>query len=356
MKRTYLIIFLFLYLLNSVFLFSQGDACDTAEPFCAGSDSLVFENGTTQTDLGEINCLANSPNPAWFYLKIAQSGDLDLEIKQGNNPPNYNNLDVDFICWGPFSEPNCSDLFDYSTGTSVSNNVIACSYSTDAIENFVIPNAQVGEYYMVLVTNFSGNPGFISMTQTNDGQSGAGQTDCSIVTCSVSLGDDQVLCQDTLDLTADFNVVSQAAAPVDMSLATYQWYLDGVLQPSLTTRTISISQSGVWKVIASHSECDQGVEDEVLIHEKPEVLLSNDEFSFCDNGAIEVQLSGNYQGISFSWSSNSDSNVSGASSATGTSINDQLVVNSGITGQVVYTVTPDYMGCRGESKDVIVNI
>ena len=74
------------------FVFSQGDDCDTADPFCAGGNTLTFPNQTGVASQGAIGCLGTSPNPAWFYFKISQAGDLDFALTQGNNAPSYDNF------------------------------------------------------------------------------------------------------------------------------------------------------------------------------------------------------------------------------------------------------------------------
>ena len=103
-------------------------------------------------------------------------GNLTFNIVQ-NSSPDFNGagLDVDFIAYGPFtSTDSCDEL--------TAANTIACSYSPNFIENFSIINAQPGEIYILLITNFSNQPGYIQLEQTNSGNTGAGSTDCSIVT------------------------------------------------------------------------------------------------------------------------------------------------------------------------------
>src|SRR5690606_1039444 len=143
--------------------------------------------------------LFSTPNPAWFYLQVAQSGDLEFIISQStggfdeNGNPIGATLDVDFVVWGPFDnfEGNCDNLDDCSCPNNTSGtanypygNVIDCSYDPQATETMTIPNAQAGEYYIVLITNYTfvmpGTAGFIMLAQTNLGDTGAGETDCSI--------------------------------------------------------------------------------------------------------------------------------------------------------------------------------
>ncbi len=70
-----------------------------------------------------------------------------------------NSVDVDFICWGPFSSPStpCTAQLD-------SSQIVDCSYSTGSYEILNIPSALNGEYYLLLITNFSGQTGTLSIS------------------------------------------------------------------------------------------------------------------------------------------------------------------------------------------------
>ncbi|PID68968.1 MAG: hypothetical protein CR968_00395 [Flavobacteriia bacterium] len=210
-------LFVVVLFLSFAYLHAQGSDCEDASAFCAGGSTLVFENSIDVPEYGAMDCLSSTPNPSWFYLKIKDPGVLEFVLTQGDNAPDYDNLDVDFICWGPFDEPNCDDLIYYCPDVT-ENNVIACSYSADPVEYFSINNAQVGEYYMILITNYSNQSGYITLTQTNVGNPGAGETDCTIVSdldvCYDSSSGDTV----DLDATTNLGVV-------------YEWFKDGVLLP-----------------------------------------------------------------------------------------------------------------------------
>ncbi|MBS7786644.1 T9SS type B sorting domain-containing protein [Flavobacterium sp. CYK-55] len=172
--------------------------CSGANPFCADS-GLEYPNLSdcdnvpdAPQEVTDNTCLNTAPNPAWYYLSIGISGVIDLEIKQSTGPNNTGNgLDVDFAIWGPFPDPisACNDftLGDCNGDHNCTGNVVDCSYDPAPIENATIPNALVGEVYMVLITNYDGDAGFITMEQTNAGQTGAGSTDCSIV-CPTFVG------------------------------------------------------------------------------------------------------------------------------------------------------------------------
>jgi len=157
-----------------------GDNCFDASPFCS-DQSYNFPNTTSgSAPVGpDYGCLGTQPKPIWYYLKIGQSGTIELDLSQSSG-------DIDFAMWGPFTSLplGCNIVMGGSLPP------LQCSYSTSATETIAWgmlggtgsgastpPNAQVGEYYIVLMTNFNGSAGTISLNQTG----GTGATDCSIV-------------------------------------------------------------------------------------------------------------------------------------------------------------------------------
>ncbi len=177
--------------------------CDGANPFCADSGALQFPNmsdGCVDDAPAVItanSCLITAPNPTWYYLEIGVAGPIDLEIEQTTGPNGTGTgLDVDYVIWGPFASiaATCADFTqgDCVADHDCSGNVVDCSYSPDPVETATIPNALVGQIYMVLVTNFDGAPGYITMTQTNPGP-GAGTTNCAIV-CPTFAGTNPSTC------------------------------------------------------------------------------------------------------------------------------------------------------------------
>ena len=196
-----------LLMLTNGIVSAQGLVCRDAEPFCAGGSSLIFENtsGSGNAEPGpNYGCLGSQPNPAWYFLQIDQDGDLTFNIVQ-NTSIDFTGtpIDVDFIAYGPFPNANvCSQL--------TSTNTVACSFSPAAVENFTIPNAQAGQVYVLLITNYDNLPGYIQLQQTNSGGGGAGSTDCSIVSTDNYCEGEMV----------DLDATTQSAA-------SYEWFQDG---------------------------------------------------------------------------------------------------------------------------------
>jgi hypothetical protein len=166
MRVLKLVLLILGFVVNAQQLISQ-TGCLGADQFCTGTQ-FTFPNSTNVTDLGSVDCLGSTPNPTWYYMEVDQNGSMGFTIDQSST--SGAGLDVDFALWGPYSSlaAGCGNPFPNGTP-------IDCSYSTAAIESVSIPNAQVGQTYILLITNFSNQSGTINFSQT----SGSGSSDCS---------------------------------------------------------------------------------------------------------------------------------------------------------------------------------
>lgn len=144
--------------------------CENSEPFCTDNDLYIFEAGVNAGS-GEPGphyaCLSTQPNPAWYYMRIDHPGGMLIDME--SNPQK----DIDYCCWGPFDDP-----FAPCPNGLTANKVVSCSYSPNPHEICEIPNtATTGEYYILIITNYSNQQCTISFEKT----SGDGTTDCSIL-------------------------------------------------------------------------------------------------------------------------------------------------------------------------------
>lgn len=146
-------------------------ACIQANSLCnALGVPFVNSINTTVTEPGAYyGCLNSHPNPTWFYMPISAQGTINLMISQVNNSGNP--IDVDYIVYGPFTSP-VAPCYNQLTP----NYVVSCSYSAAPVEYPIIPNAVDGQYYLIMVTNFSNQPGLITITEQGNSQ---GEIDCS---------------------------------------------------------------------------------------------------------------------------------------------------------------------------------
>ena len=136
--------------------------------FCVGYNIMYPATTGAMGGFGLVGCLSSTPNPTWFYAKIDEPGNLDICISSG--------YDVDFIAWGPFSSlqeaANSIELAPCPTGVNCRNNtsypndyptvtppgIVDCSYDAAAVETCHIRNAQSGDIYVLLITNYSNIP------------------------------------------------------------------------------------------------------------------------------------------------------------------------------------------------------
>ncbi len=165
---------------------TENPTCETALPFCTDNGLYQFPAGvnsgspcgpSTSANCGppyscsgtpgqSSNCLSTAPNPAFYYMRIANPGSMTIKIY---SEPAY---DIDFDCWGPFNS------YEEACGLLSCSNIVDCSYAAGTNPEYChINNAQSGEYYILLITNYSDNPCNISFSKT----AGTGTTDCSIL-------------------------------------------------------------------------------------------------------------------------------------------------------------------------------
>lgn len=161
----------FFVIITSIFFsnsFAQLDntVSTNPDPYCLGLTYTSNASGDEASDLepgNDYDCLGSQPNPSWFFLKAEVAGPINLELSAPN--------DIDFILYGPFS--NYNDLLNNAGSLTTP---IACSYSSSSVETINIPSMNAGDYYLILVTNYSGAVQEISLVEL----SGTGSLDCSI--------------------------------------------------------------------------------------------------------------------------------------------------------------------------------
>lgn len=142
-----------------------GGCTPTGTSTCAGSNSLCdsfgvpFRNTTGVASQGAMGCLGSTSNATWFNFTTSTPGQINLKIEQRTQGSPTPNLDSDYVIFGPYSEPvtPCSQL--------TPSQIISCSYSASAVEYPSFNATQAGQYYYLMVTNFSNQPGTITITE-----------------------------------------------------------------------------------------------------------------------------------------------------------------------------------------------
>lgn len=158
---------------------STPSTCPTGSTVCSLTN---YANTTGVVSLGTIGCLTTSPNPAYFTVQVATTGPINFLLTQSTTAGGAPNLDVDYAAWGPFPSQaaGCAAISGgQAPGIGVPvTQTTGCSFSAASTENLNIANAIAGQFYIVLITNYSDDAGFINLTQTNATSPGHGTTNC----------------------------------------------------------------------------------------------------------------------------------------------------------------------------------
>lgn len=267
----------------------SGSPCSSptpATPFCTGANpyaSIVYPASSVdppgQSSAGAVaflgtsstGCLYSFPNPAWYYIKVSQSGNLNFYIEQTG--ANGAGLDVDFACWGPFDAPNQHDFVDllccgfYTLSSSQSGgNMIDCSYSTAAIENCTMNGVIAGKWYILLLTNYSGQPATISF---NLQSSSTATTDCSITSPFAATP----VCEGQ-----DITITIQSPTPgSEYDITGPNGYHYRGLSTSIIIPNATLANSGTYTLVV-YNGAEQGspASNEILVYPKPRIDIVNE--------------------------------------------------------------------------------
>ncbi|MBC3845871.1 fibronectin type III domain-containing protein [Winogradskyella echinorum] len=250
--------------------------CENAENFCSvGGGPLTTPNIIGIPSSGQVACLFTAPNPTWNIIQIGDPGLIEIEINQQDS--NGNGLDVDFVIWGPFTsvEQACTDILLEDCPTCPNNttnpnfypfgNIVDCSYSAASVENLTIDNAQSGEIYMLLVTNFNGNAGDITIEQTN---TGGGNIEAEITA--------EITSNEVVFIDTDSNPATPVEANVcgfdSVTIETnspfadeFVWYKDGFVMEGETSSTLVVTESNNYQVQAYDNQCGAEAFSDIVI-------------------------------------------------------------------------------------------
>jgi len=313
--------------------YSQNNLCSTADPFCTGTtyNYPAGVNAGSGQSGPSYSCLGSEPNPAWYYLQIANPGNLEIQMVGGNS-----SNDIDFCCWGPF--PNlASACTNLTGGTGLSShhahgagggypsgNVVDCSYDISSAEWCYIPNAQTGQIYMLMITNYSNSACNIIFSQ----DTGPGTTDCSIVAPPI-INNGPLCVGQTLILTV--------TNPTNG--ATYHWtgpngFTSTTMNPTIPN--VTTANAGVYSLsITLNGLTSPAVTTTVVINSNPVVDAGLPQ-TICAGAVASLSASG---GTTYQWSTppgGTTQSVSVTPASTST-----------------YTVTGTTNGCTGTDNVVV---
>lgn len=305
--------------------------CDAAIAVCPDNEfgqNIVSEsgNGLTAESGPDYGCLGSEPNPLWYKMRVASTGTFMFDLTQytGENGTGTA-IDVDFAVWGPFAteEEMCGNL---DTAHLVDSSYDATAYevidfySGDGCGPEPTSNPQVlneGDWYMILITNYNGNAGFINLIpDTNN----TGSFDCSI------LGPTYYFCDNDGDGQETVNINDYASTIIDPSeggVSFHPTYEDANNYTNLITGEQTMSLDSPLTVYARKETWPPNSTVEVIVISfeviaQPE--LNNASLQFCDNDgngleifdltAAQTDIENGSQGLSFTYyTSEADANA-----------------------------------------------
>lgn len=119
------------------------------------------------------------------------------------------------------------------------------------------------------------------------------------------------------------------------------------------TNSTTLTGTVVYTITPSANSClGASVDATVTVKPLPSVIAAGK--TICSGQATGIALLSNIPETTFSWEVQSALNVTGASSGSGSSINQTLNNDSFSVGNAVYSVTPFLNGCNGPSSNISV--
>ncbi|MGB1307619.1 MAG: gliding motility-associated C-terminal domain-containing protein [Oceanihabitans sp.] len=235
--------------LENVFSTGCSIFCIEALPICAGDLAYPSTVGDQEApDNIDYDCLITQPDPQWNTIIFDEAGDYVFSLDQIDDTGTP--ADIDFIVWGPFPDQ------DSGCVALLPENIADCSYSPTASETITLNGVQEGDLFIILITNFSQDPGTYTFTQDSGPPDG---TNCEVV-CDVSIEYQGVVLTEDPTNMGYTNSIDLCGFPsieltVDSPYAdNFEWYLDGIFISS--DLTITATQSGNYQAIAYGGICE----------------------------------------------------------------------------------------------------
>ena len=264
---------------------TENNHCVDSDPFCT-SDVIQFQAASTSQTAEQLEgttfddgCIGSSYNPSWYHMRINVPGKFIIHM-EGRDPNTYVERDIDFCMWGPFDDPTSPCVAQLTE-----DKIIDCSYSgyysediylgypenehhhgqsgqtSHGTVNFHVP--EEGEYYILMITNFSRQPCVISFTKTE----GEGETDCGILP-GIATNSGPYCVGETIQLT----VTTQAGA-------SYSWtgpnnFVSSIQNPTIPNCTLEMG--GVYTCVTTVDDQTTTGTTEVTVYALPVADFTSD--------------------------------------------------------------------------------
>ncbi|MBK8470794.1 MAG: hypothetical protein IPL33_00435 [Sphingobacteriales bacterium] len=196
---------------------AQGATCAAATPVCFGALTTFVAATTGTGPVGpNYGCLGGLTNrQTWYQFEATVSGTINFTIS------NSGGNDLDYVIYSSFASPTAAAAVCGAIGTGGANGtILACSAASGPTETGSI-SVTAGQFYVMLVTNFTGTPTNITFTQT----SGAGSTECDVCFKPITATVGSCACASGQKRVTISNI--QGGVPQDVPSATYNYEVVG---------------------------------------------------------------------------------------------------------------------------------
>jgi gliding motility-associated-like protein len=277
---------------------AQGTNCASATPFCSGAATYPASTGAGSAEVGpNYGCLFTQPNPAWFYMQIGTPGNVTFTIT--STPPR----DIDFILYGPFTSPTAP----CSSGMLTAANTEDCSYAGGTAPEIAdIVGGVTGEYYLMLLTNWSNQPTNVSFSQT----SGSGSTSCAVLCDITGVTAVASACDTATNMYSLSGQVSFTGAPITGTLTVSnscggsQTFNAPFISPLVYNIPGITSNGSACNVTASFSAtpgCTETVSYTAPADCTPCYASANNNGPVCEGGTLNLMSGTVINAVSYSW-------------------------------------------------------
>jgi hypothetical protein len=218
-------------------------------------------------------------------MQIDVPGNFNIDIEQRNS--SNEGKDVDFVAWGPFS--SVSEACTVISDNPNNGHIIDCSYSPNSEETCHIQDAQNGQVYVLLLTNYSNAPANILFKKNP--YSGTATTDCGIITPPI-INNGPLCLGDTLQLTVTTPVAGAA----------YLWtgpngWISTTQNPTISD--VSVANAGTYSLaVTANGETASPKTTDVVVNLPSDTTFVNEDICsnnlpYSDNG-FNVSEAGKY--------------------------------------------------------------
>ena len=251
-----------------------------------------------------------------------------------------------------------------STSISLSSNVAGTSISWTASQSGVSgASAGTGTSIAQTLSNSGTTAGTATYTISGTANSCTGST----VNVVVTVNPTPVVTANPVNQTICSGAAPSIALTSNVTGTTYSWTVaqsgvsggsSGSGTPIAQTLTCSGASQGTatYAVTPSANSCSgNSVNVPIYVNPKPVVTATPSPTSICSGSTTGIALTSNVSGTTFNWTV-SQTNATGGSAGSGSSIAQTLSTTGGTPGTVTYAVTGTAVSCTGNATNVNVTV